>query len=83
VLVGGGNNAADGHEGARQGTVFGTYIHGSLLPKNPHLTDHLLRLALQRRHPGAALDPISAEEEMAAHHAIARRLLREGPLGPR
>jgi len=83
VLVGGGNNAEDGFEGARAGTVIGTYLHGSLLPKNPHLTDHLLRLALANRHAGEALAPLAADEEMAAHHAMVERVRREGPLGPR
>ena len=46
VLHGHGNNARDGTEGAAVGNAFGTYLHGSLLPKNPHLADHLLRLAL-------------------------------------
>jgi len=77
-LVGGGNNGQDGGEGARRGTVFGTYVHGSLLPKNPHLADHLLSVALARRHPGAELAPLEAPEEMAAHNAMARRIRREG-----
>ncbi|MFN2463282.1 MAG: type 1 glutamine amidotransferase, partial [Candidatus Dormibacteria bacterium] len=37
-LVGRGNNGDDGAEGVATGTVIGTYLHGSLLPKNPHLT---------------------------------------------
>jgi CobQ-like glutamine amidotransferase family enzyme len=82
-IVGGGNNGADGYEGAQAGTVFGTYIHGSLLPKNPQLTDHLLRLALRRRDAGATLEPLPADEEMAAHEAMATRVKREGPLGPK
>ena len=52
VLHGHGNNARDGTEGAAVGNAFGTYLHGSLLPKNPHLADHLLRLALARGTPG-------------------------------
>src|SRR5260221_2939917 len=34
VLSGYGNNAADQQEGAVCGNLFGTYLHGSLLPKN-------------------------------------------------
>ncbi|HEV1997582.1 MAG TPA: glutamine amidotransferase, partial [Candidatus Dormibacteraeota bacterium] len=81
-IVGRGNNG-DGHEGVVSGTVIGTYLHGSLLPKNPHLTDHLLGIALARREPGARLEPLAAEEEMAAHRAVAERVRREGPLGNR
>lgn len=81
-IVGRGNNG-DGAEGVVSGTVIGTYLHGSLLPKNPHLTDHLLAIALARREPGAKLEPLAAEEEMAAHLAVADRVRREGPLGNR
>ena len=63
-----------------EGTVFGTYLHGSLLPKNPHLTDHLLQLALRRRHADYALAPAPADEEMRAHQAMRERILREGGL---
>ncbi len=59
VIRGGGNNGEDGFEGARYKNVFGTYLHGSLLPKNPHLADKLIRLALERKGlnmPEVALD---------------------------
>ena len=82
-LVGRGNNGADGFEGVISGTVIGTYLHGSLLPKNPHLTDRLLEMALRRRYPDAELAPLEAAEEMAAHQAMAERVRREGPLGKR
>ena len=49
VIRGGGNNGEDGFEGARYKNVFGTYLHGSLLPKNPYLADKLIRLALERK----------------------------------
>ena len=73
VLRGAGNNGEDGGEGVVLGNVFGTYLHGSLLPKNPHLADLLLRRVLARRFPGelAALDD---EAEMAAHDAVRERL---------
>lgn len=48
VLKGHGNNSEDRSEGAIYRHAFGTYLHGSLLPKNPHFADHLLALALQR-----------------------------------
>ncbi|GAC1349676.1 MAG: hypothetical protein NVSMB27_25020 [Ktedonobacteraceae bacterium] len=48
VLKGHGNNAEDATEGAVYRNTFGTYIHGSLLPKNPHFADHLIELALSR-----------------------------------
>lgn len=48
VLKGYGNNAEDGMEGAVYRHAFGTYMHGSLLPKNPHFADYLIGLALKR-----------------------------------
>src|SRR5207237_2193803 len=50
VLKGYGNNAEDTTEGAIYRNTFGTYMHGSLLPKNPHFADHLIWLALQRKY---------------------------------
>lgn len=35
VEIGAGNNGEDKTEGARYKNVFGTYLHGSFLPKNP------------------------------------------------
>jgi CobQ-like glutamine amidotransferase family enzyme len=48
ILKGFGNNAQDGTEGAIYRHAYGTYLHGSLLPKNPHFADHLIELALKR-----------------------------------
>jgi Predicted glutamine amidotransferase len=50
VLKGFGNNAEDQTEGAVYRNAYGTYLHGSLLPKNPHFADHLIELALQRKY---------------------------------
>lgn len=47
VIRGFGNNAEDGYEGAVYKNVFGTYLHGSLLPKNPHLADELIYRSLE------------------------------------
>jgi hypothetical protein len=49
VKTGFGNNGEDGFEGAYYKNLIGTYLHGSLLPKNPHLVDELLYQALKRR----------------------------------
>lgn len=73
VLSGFGNNGEDGFEGARVANVFGTYVHGSLLPKNPAFADYLLDLALQRRYPGYVLSRIDDSLEDAAHAAAVAR----------
>ncbi len=73
VQAGYGNNGRDRTEGAWCGTVFGTYLHGPVLPKNPRLADHLLRLALRRRHGDVELAPLDDRWEHAAHAAAAAR----------
>jgi len=72
LRLGFGNNGSDGTEGCLQGGVLGTYLHGSLLPKNPHLADHLIKTALRRR--GVAdLSPLDDSVELAAHGRILER----------
>src|SRR5207248_132150 len=53
VLAGFGNDGASGYEGCRGGRVYGTYLHGPLLPRNPWFADHLLSQAL-----GVELSPL-------------------------
>ena len=74
VLAGFGNNGEAGTEGARYKNVFGTYSHGSLLPKNPKLADHILRVALERKYGEAELTPLDDSLETAAHDYMKRRL---------
>lgn len=61
VLKGHGNNAEDHTEGAIYRNAYGTYMHGSLLPKNPHFADYLIALALQRKYD--MRDPLLVEGE--------------------
>jgi len=74
VLRGAGNNGEDRSEGVTSGNVFGTYLHGSLLPKNPHFADLLIQRALSRR-GGGTLAPLAATEELQAHQFVSERLL--------
>lgn len=69
-VVGNGNNGEDKLEGARYKCVFGTYLHGSLLPKNPHFADYLIKLALQKRYGDCELEPINDELEINTHEAL-------------
>jgi len=69
VIAGWGNNGKDGYEGARYKYVFGTYLHGPVLPKNPWFTDYLIQLALQRRYGKVELAPLDDTIENAAHDA--------------
>ena len=69
VIRGHGNNAEDGTEGAVAGNAIGTYLHGSVLPKNPHLADHIIKAALAESAPDFELAPLDDSAEWAAHRA--------------
>jgi CobQ-like glutamine amidotransferase family enzyme len=78
-MVGCGNNGEDGLEGARYRSALGCYLHGSLLPKNPWLTDYLLLAGLRRRHgEGVELAPLDDALEVRAHDAVLERIRRRG-----
>ncbi len=51
VKLGAGNNGEDSTEGARYKNVVGTYLHGSLLPKNPKIADFLISEAMAKKYP--------------------------------
>lgn len=71
VEVGAGNNNEDKTEGARFKNVFGTYLHGSFLPKNPHFADYLIKLALEKRYnDNIELQKLNDEIELQAHMAL-------------
>lgn len=71
VEVGAGNNNGDKTEGARFKNVFGTYLHGSFLPKNPHFADFLIKLALEKRYKdNVELQKLNDELELKAHMSL-------------
>lgn len=71
VVVGNGNNSKDGGEGARKNNVFGTYLHGSVLPKNPHFTDYLIKTALEVKYQKPIeLEKLDDTIEMNAHNDL-------------
>lgn len=71
VSVGNGNNGKDGFEGGRFKNVFGTYLHGSLLPKNPHFADYLISLALEKRYgEKIELSKLDDTLEYSAHESV-------------
>ena len=68
-------NLGDGRtEGGWYKAAFGTYLHGSLLPKNPWFADHLIRCALFARY-GEEIELVSLDDslELAAHHSAVAR----------
>ncbi len=77
VVSGNGNNGQDGGEGAVQGRVVGTYLHGPLLPKNPWLADRLISWGLEHATGRTVeLDPIDDTLESMAHAAAIARARR-------
>ena len=89
--VGWGNNGSDGDEGLLAypgeggfaGLRIGTYLHGPLLPRNPHLGDYLIACALGRTGQDPALEPIPDDAEWAAHAAFESRWRSEWDRGRR
>jgi len=69
VLKGFGNNK-DGSEGAKYKNSFGTYMHGPILPKNPHFADYLIKVALNVD----KLSPLDDKLEWQAHDSITKKL---------
>jgi len=50
VTKGAGNNGQDDSEGVVFNNVIGTYMHGSLLPKNPAIADYLIEKAIVKKY---------------------------------
>ena len=76
VRIGRGNNGQDGTEGAIYRNAVGCYLHGSLLPKNPALTDWLIGSAMERRGLELPLAPLDDQFEAAAHAAAVERAVK-------
>lgn len=79
VRAGHGNNGTDGTEGARTGNVFGSYLHGPILPANPALADALVALAAELA-TGAPFEPLTQDDAFAdeARSRQVRRLVKRG-----
>ncbi len=73
VVFGYGNNGEDKMEGILYKNVVGTYLHGPLLPKNPHVCDYLLRNAMNRKYGRTDLAPLDDSQEMEANQYIKNR----------
>jgi len=79
VIAGFGNDGASGCEGARAGRVYGTYLHGPLLPRNPWFADRLLEDALAHlTGEEHTLAPLPDGLEAEAHAVSAARARRRG-----
>ncbi len=65
IQRGAGNNGQDNTEGAVYRNVIGTYLHGSLLPKNPALADWLIEQSAMRRY--GDFTPTVIDDRFAEH----------------
>ena len=73
VIHGNGNNGSDGVEGIMYKNVIGTYLHGPLLPKNPHLSDYIIKKALQNKYGVVELQELDDSIELDANDYIINR----------
>jgi CobQ-like glutamine amidotransferase family enzyme len=78
VVAGFGNDGASGSEGCRVRRVYGTYLHGPLLPRNPWFADLLLAQALAHAGAEPELAPLDDELEQEAHAVSAARARARG-----
>ena len=74
LIKGAGNNGQDEFEGARIRNVIGSYMHGSLLPKNPAIADWLIEKAATKRY--GEFTPTVIEDRFATE---ARRIALTRP----
>lgn len=70
VIYGLGNTGKSGQEGVVYKNVIATYLHGPILPKNPHVCDYLLGKALERKYGVTKLEPLSDKLEHRANKVI-------------
>lgn len=73
VKRGVGNNLANDTEGARYKNVIGSYIHGSLLPKNPAIADFLIIKAVIKKYGEFEGNIIDDRFAIAARKIAAKR----------
>ena len=84
VLRGHGNNGDDGSEGALYRQAIGTYLHGSLLPKNVALMDRLILAALRHRYgEQVSIEPVADVYAERAHRSAVAVAKRRGRPNPR
>ncbi|MBC7868830.1 glutamine amidotransferase [Candidatus Saccharibacteria bacterium] len=73
VRVGAGNNMVDATEGARYRNVIGSYLHGSLLPKNPAIADFLIEKAVTKKYGDFSTDVIDDQFATLARRVATKR----------
>ncbi len=82
VISGAGNREGDGIDGAVQGSVVATYLHGPCLARNPQLADHLLSLVVGDLAPLDLQEVDLLRRERLAAPAACSRLRSESAREP-
>lgn len=73
VIKGAGNNGQDDSEGVRYRNIVASYLHGSLLPKNPAIADFLIEKAVTKKYGDYAPSVIDDRfAELARENALKR-----------
>lgn len=71
VIVGYGNNDIDKKEGILYNNLIGTYLHGPILPKNPRVTDFIIKSALNNKYSSFEFIELdNTIEDIANHHMV-------------
>ena len=78
VVDGFGNDGSSGFEGCRYRKVYGTYLHGPLLPRNPWFADRVLADALAHSGSSVELEPLPDDLELQAHAVASQRARTRG-----
>lgn len=75
IIKGFGNNGKDKTEGVVYKNAIGCYLHGPLLPKNPHIADFLIQRALEVKYKKEIQLPSFDDTlELLAHKTIVEKL---------
>lgn len=71
-----GNNGEDKTEGAVYKNSLGSYFHGPILPKNPHLADFLIKKALEKKYnEEVTLETLDDTLAYQAHNGVLKRFI--------
>ena len=74
VIKGFGNNGEDQTEGAVYKNSLGSYLHGPILPKNPHFADYLIKLSLEKKYNSPIdLSPLDDSLEWQTHKIVLKK----------
>jgi len=70
--------AGDKTEGCVYQNAIGTYLHGPILPKNPHLADWLIKTALSKKYKNEVkLNQLDDTLEWQAHNFMITKILKK------